>query len=89
MSKPNIPNAKAKAVGRAHKSGSTAIPSKSRRSKNQPPDAPTAPDLTGFVKPGATKTTPRRSEQKPQAAQGDDDLMSLPQAVPVITPAKP
>jgi hypothetical protein len=91
MSKSHVPNAQAKAIGQAHKSGASdrsRMPKSKDRDKQSAPIADNAPAAkrakTGPHRPASKKT----AVQKPQAAAGDDDLMSQPQPFPpVITTA--
>jgi len=90
MSKTHVPNARAKAVGQAHKSGAAGAAGRPRRPKPRQGDKESALNEDDTLPADAAKTRPRRptpskpAVQKPQAAQGDDDLMSQPQPFPPI-----
>ena len=83
MTKPSVPTSKAKASSPAPKAGNTKSvpPSSQRPQKNQTPR--TAPDPSRRVPADEAVTVPRvpfkkqsKSYQFPEAAQGDDDVMS-------------
>lgn len=88
MTKTHVPNAQAKTVGQAHKSGAAPKAQAQRRDKKRVlnRDAPRSDDetRTGSHRPDA----PKVDVPPPQAAKGDDDLMSQPQPFPpIVTPA--
>ncbi len=87
MTKPRVPNTKAKAFGPPPKAGATKpTPSSQRPQKQQ--DPPLSPDGTRRVPADEAMTEPRvpfirRHVDEPptEAAKGDDDVMSQSQSV--------
>lgn len=87
MTKPPVPNTKAKTFGQAPKAGAAKpTPSSQRRQKQQVP--PTAPKPTRGVPFDEAVTVPRvpfirrhSSDPPVETAKGDDDVINQPQSV--------
>lgn len=86
MTKPPVPNTKAKAFGQIPKAGTAKpTPSSQRPQKQQVP--PAAPDKTRGVPFDEAVTVPRvpfirrhSSDPPTESAKGDDDVMNQPQS---------
>ena len=85
MTKMRVPNSKAKTFGRAPKAGATQTTPSSRRPQAQQV-TPMAPDGTHRVpfdeavtEPRVPFSRPHSKQPPPEAAEGDDDVMSQPQ----------
>ena len=87
MTKPPVPNTKAKAFGQAPKAGAARpTPSSQRPQKRQVP--PAAPDPSPQVPFDEAVTVPRvpfirrySGDPPVESAKGDDDVMNQPQRV--------
>ena len=95
MSKTHVPNAQGKTVGHAHKSGTASGASGSRKPKSQQDDEKNPLDRNARLPADKIRAGPRDPDPprtdvpQPQAARGDDDLMSQPQPFPpIVTTAK-
>jgi hypothetical protein len=87
MTKPRVPNTKAKTFGQAPKAGNRPHASTSRRAQTQSLP-PLAPDGTRQVPFDEAVTEPRvpfarrhSNEPPTESAKGDDDAMNQPQTV--------